>query len=96
MSMVINCHKLGIKVPPELDPDESNGSAGIADSRVGADGANIMLPELKDNVMMEGSDGVSEDDSKFETHISEIEADHQVKIRNMLIKFDGRFQLSEL
>ena len=26
MEMVMNCHKLGIKVPPELDPDEPAAS----------------------------------------------------------------------
>ena len=78
MSMILNCHKLGIKVPPELDPDEPKGDHGISSSGVGADEANIMLPDLANNVMMEGSGGVSGETSNFETHISEIEADHQV------------------
>jgi hypothetical protein len=75
MGMILNCHKLGIQVPPELDPDEP--SLGGANSRRIN---NIIIPVLEDTGLMPANGCSGGDSTNFETHITEIEADQQVLI----------------
>eukprot|EP00088_Acartia_fossae_P022303 TRINITY_DN2354_c0_g1_i10.p1 TRINITY_DN2354_c0_g1~~TRINITY_DN2354_c0_g1_i10.p1 ORF type:complete len:787 (-),score=136.35 TRINITY_DN2354_c0_g1_i10:1170-3530(-) len=59
MDMIVNCSKLGIKIPPELDPDQ---------------------PAKKCKSIVAVDDGILSNETNFETHIAEMEADQQVLI----------------